>query len=199
MRIDALDGKHTGRACLVVGSAPSVLEEYAEAREHCPDAIVIAVNDAARVVSADYLASLHHELMGAFRKKSLNKEVVTISPQAPLSNADVDVWFTDCNSGATSAYAAVKMARKMGCTPIIMVGCPMDGGGGYVKQADWKDVTVTRERFGHAADVSRQIARYKEELKRHAAEEDVSMVRSMSGYSAGVFGQPDWRKNHGVQ
>lgn len=198
LRIDQLKDTHQGRPCIVVGTAPSALEEYAEASANLQNPVVIAVNDAAAAVNADYLATLHHEAIDQFVAKSLNRNICTICPQAPFAKVNVKHWFTGCNSGATSAWAAVKMAKAMGCSPIIMVGCPMNGGDGYIPQAEWKDTTFMRHRFGHKGGEV-QVSKYQESLKADVDEGGFDMVKSMSGFTAETLGQPDWRKNNGVQ
>lgn len=194
-KIDELVGKHKGETCFVVGSAPCVLDEFSEALAHHPKAVVIAVNDAARLVKADYLASVHPENMAKFKKHSLNQDVVAISGSRVNETFPIDHWFTGANSGATSAYSAAQMARSMGFSLIIFVGCPMTGGDGYHPALDWKDPMMMAGRFGHSAPTHSVARSHKGALRTYFETEDCSMMRSMSGYTAELFGKPEWKGN----
>lgn len=192
-KIDELVGKHKGQTCFVVGSAPCVMDEFNEALAHHPQAIIIAVNDAASLVKADYIASIHIENMPRYKKNSVNPDAVCISGSKVNEYWPVDHWFTGANSGATSAYSAAQMARSMGFEMILMVGCPMTGGDGYYPGLGFKDTMMCYKRFGHS-DPKHSVARaHKGALVDYASTEDCSMIRSMSGFTAEIFGLPEWR------
>lgn len=190
---DELAGKFSGTA-LVCGSSPRLYEELNTALEARSDAHVFALNDAASAVAADYLVSLHHAKMARFRDNSLNEHIITLSGASEDALSDVDYWFTDCNSGGTSAGCAIRIARKMGFEEIILCGCPMRGDDGYFDKPFRKPVKIIEPvRFGHAGRKSAIVKRHQGELVREAERYGLHpYVRSMSGFTAEIFGKPDF-------
>lgn len=184
--------KYSGTV-LICGSAPSLFDEYKLATRKRPEAKVMAINDASQAVWGDFLVSLHPENMERFRKKSLNPLIITMSGQRMEATHAVQVWWPNANSGATSAYSGVQIARQMGFDEIILVGCPMSGGDGYFDdRGDGHKSMMTGVRFGNAAPDHATVKSHQSDLKKRAETEDVSMVRSMSGFTAEIFGQPEF-------
>lgn len=179
-------------AVLVCGSAPCLLSEFEEVKKHRPDSKVIAINEACHGVYADFLVSYHADKFEDFKRESLNPDITTHTGRFPDDkyDAQVDYYWDEIWIGATSAGDAVQIAKKMGFSEIIMVGCPMNGGDGYFKKTDLGGVCP---RFGNPktilSDNKEMILNHKDKLKVLRDKFDFSMVRSMSGYSAEVFGK----------
>lgn len=188
---DELAGKYAGRV-LICGSAPCILMDYAAAKAHWPDAAVIALNDAAQIVWAEFICSIHNEKLEEFKRKSLNKAALTISGGRLREGATLDCWFSQCNSGGTSAGSAIRIAKKMGFNEILLCGCPMTGGDGYFNQAYKEPNKLLPARIGMHKPSDKAVVKHQAHLKQEAAQDDYSMVRSMSGYTKDLFGGPAW-------
>lgn len=186
-----LAGKGDG-SVLVCGSAPCLQADYAAALRARPNAAVIALNDAASVVFADYLVTLHPEDAHKFRANSKNPNIIVLSGQIYNPQHDVNFWFDDCNSGGTSAGSAIKVAKAMGFEEIILCGCPMQGGDGYFDRAPKRHMMA--QRIGDAPSNASIVLGHQQRLEQEAAASDYSMVKSMSGWTAELFGVPAFIK-----
>lgn len=184
-----LAGKYEGTV-LICGSAPSLQDDYAAALRARPNAAVIAINDAASVIFADFLGTLHPEDAHKFRAKSKNTNVQVVSGQLLNPAHDVNCWFDNCNSGGTSAGMAIKVAKAMGFEEIILCGCPMQGGDGYFDRGPRRSLCTSR--FGDLPDTAHVVRGHQQHLMFEANENDYSMVRSMGGWTAELFGLPDF-------
>jgi len=187
--------KHNG-TLYVVGSAPCALDDLAEARRlgriHGWRGKVMAINEAAALVRADFIASLHPEHMARFRKlqqQMFPDSRFTTHAAAPDAYAEaVDFYWRDAHSGATSAFCGVKIGQMMGFTRIILCGCPMTGGDGYaVNTRPSKDAP----RFGFCNPVSSVVRSHRHALDDEAKTSWAKGVYSMSGYSREVLGAPE--------
>lgn len=183
---------------LVLGSAPSLFADKDIALKHRPDAVLIAVNDVARIVYCQHLVSLHAERMGRFRAHSLNPNIITHTGATKRDGCDVDHWHHPIgHSGATSAYSAAEIARDaLGFHEVILAGCPMDGGGGYVKGVPLKTGDNIFSRIGHARKGHMGINAHKRHLKNYAQAGKTKGIYSMSGYSAQILGKPDFMRSN---
>lgn len=184
-------GKHQGQEAIICGSAPCLLDEFNLVRSHRPNSIVFAVNDAAAAVEAHYLATLEPRKVGIFKEKSLNKNIITLSGKN-IPNCGFDYFIEGCLTNATSTYSAVMMARLMGFKEIIICGAPMDASGGYFFRPANLATFFKMMSFGDAPAESAMMRRYRDTLLKASQEEDVSMVRSCSGFTAEVFGKPEF-------
>lgn len=187
-----------GGTVLVCGSAPCLIGEFEEARKHRPESKVIAINEACSGVWADFLVSYHAEKFDSFKKISLNPNITTHTGKGykdEMEEAQIDYRWEEIWIGATSAGDAIQIARKMGFSEIIMVGCPMNGGDGYFKKTDLGGICprfgAPKTLLGESRDM---VQNHKNKLRVLKDKVDLSMVRSMSGYSAEVFGKPEWSK-----
>lgn len=189
--VDELAGRFSGPA-LVCGSAPCFFRELDTALRHRPDAKIIAINDVAGAFLADFLISIHAEKMADFRKKSLNAEVITLSGGLYDASHDVDFWFSGCNSGGTTAGSAIKVARKMGFDEIILCGCPLTGGDGYFDRPAKPTQFLMQKRFGDASPRSSSVVAHQMNLRYEMEGNGYDMVKSMSGFTAELFGKPDF-------
>lgn len=188
-----LAGKYEGTV-LICGSAPCLFDDYQEALKQRPNAEVIAINDAASVITADFLATLHPEDARHFRAKSKYNNILVISGQLYNPEYDVTFWFDNCNSGGTTAGSAIKMARAMGFEEIILCGCPLDGGDGYFDAKPKANKFGMSTRFGNAPGDSRVVKTHQARLCQEAHEGGYDNVRSMSGFTRQFFGAPEFIK-----
>ena len=189
-----LAGKYTGTA-LVCGSAPCLYKDIEEAMEHVENPYVMALNDAARVIHADGIATLHPEKMRWFKQASKNPEAKGHCSAHKHSDdwADhVDYWWPDCQSGATSAFSAVKILQKMGFDQIILCGCPLSGGG-YGEGMEGFDCTHEK-RIGHVPPEGKLMRAHRNNLAEEVGTGQIiaDKVKSMSGWTAEKFGKPAW-------
>ena len=179
---------------VICGSAPSLLDEYEKVMDNRPDAKVMAINEAVSGVWADYLISYHAEKFDYFKGISLNPNITSHTAKGyreELEEAQIDYRWEGIKLGATSAGDAIQIAKQMGFTEIILVGCPMNGGDGYFNNTSLQSDGCPR--FGAPlADSNRDmVTNHKKGLMDLKQSSDFNMVWSMSGYSAEVFGK--WR------
>lgn len=188
-----LAGKYDGTV-IICGSAPSILDDrhdilYSLAALNRPLPMHIALNDAAAIVPAEFIVTAHPEKSERFKQNSSNPYALVLSGQA-VGDFPVDCWFTDCNSGGTSAGMAIKIAKKLGFSEIILAGCPMNGGDGYYNSPPKPNRFGMTERIGNARADSTTVQSHRKHLMFEAANSDYSMVKSMSGWTAEQFGRP---------
>lgn len=189
--VDELANKYSGPV-LVCGSAPCLFRDMDKALRARPDATIIAINDVAGYINAEFVTSIHCEKMQEFRAKSINKKIKTLSGGIYNAACDVDHWFSSCNSGGTSAGSALKIARKMGFDEIILCGCPMNGGDGYFYRRAKPTQFLMQKRFGDASPRSSSVVAHQMNLRYEMEGNGYNMVKSMSGFTAELFGKPDF-------
>lgn len=193
---DTFQQTFEGRTALICGSAPCLLQDLEEALKNRPDAVIFAINDAAAYVHADFLVTLHPEKGEIFKNKSQNAEAPLFTgakPSKQWHTYPADYWFSNAASGATSAYSAVQIARKLKFCEIILCGCPMQGGDGYIDGSKHNESLGMGVRVGHAGPKHAVTRAHKTNLDEYARTEDCSMVSSMSGYTKQLFGGPAWQ------
>ena len=142
-------------------------------------------------IGADFLSSYHAEKFPEFKRKSSNKDVVTLTAKGFRSDGedkDIDYRFDGVTIGATSCGDAVQIATQMGFSEIIMVGAPMDGGTGY-----FNETTMFEEgchRFGSEGYTDNILMNHKILT---SLVDVLPNVRSMSGFTRKIFGGPHWQ------
>lgn len=191
-----LASQHLPDEVLICGSAPGLLENFEQARRAMPDALVIAVNESATVVRADFLITQHPEKASWFRGGSLNPDVVvhTAKPRQRASQPGIDVYWPDCITLATSGGSAIAMALSMGFKKIVLCGMPMNGGDGYFQGASLRQ---DEPRFGMESPESDYIRNYQQKLMEFTQTnpDALARVRSMSGFTRRLFGPPAWDRS----
>jgi hypothetical protein len=90
-------------------------------------------------------------------------------------------------SAATSAWTAVRIARAMGYTEIILCGCPLDPTG-YFNPEDTHRFSHDCPRVGLDPE-SGIVMRYRSQFATNAKAEGKG-VFSMSGYTLSLLGPP---------
>lgn len=153
---------------IVLGGAPSVWGEAAEAqaflgnRRHLVAAANLAgIHWAGRL---DGLASLHTDLIGGWiAQRCGNKDVRLFTPDVVPER-----W-----PGSSGLYAAQIALFEMGASGVILCGVPMDSEAGhFTGRTPWESTTSYRQAFAQTLP------------------EIGGRVRSMSGWTAELFGRP---------
>lgn len=178
---------------LICGSAPALLEEFDASTIRMPEASVIAVNESARVIHADFLMTQHPEKAERFRKLSRNPGIIvhTGKPRERALQPGIHVYWPGCVTLATSGGSAIAIALRMGFERILLCGMPMNGGDGYFKQSA---VQQDEPRFGLESPDSEYIRGYQNKLIEFTEKqpEALERVRSLSGFTRDLFGAPEW-------
>lgn len=197
-------------ALLVCGSAPCVHADLAAAKALYPVHEVMTINGACTVVpEAQHMLCGHTAL-----SEDWVKERKRVYPDRPIRvhaghlvrhwnkhklYPSVTDWWLDVSSGATSAGKAALIGLRMGFSPVILCGCPMDGGGYVGGEAIVPhDPGCARVGFDKNQN-NRIIARYRERMAELALGYFAGVVFSMSGYSRRVLGAPPAISEYGVK
>lgn len=197
---------YEGETAIICGSAPCLVKEYEKVvnwlRQRKVKFKVIGINEAVKRIYCDFLMSYHAEKIDSFKKRSLNKDIEThTSNPLPFSNKEilskVDYVWKGIFIGATSAGDAIQICDKMGFDEIIMVGCPMNGGDGYFYAPKAQENVDGCPRFGNLNKDNGFIKSHQKKLIQLKEKMDISKVRSMSGFSASVFGKPNLEVDNG--
>lgn len=191
--VDWLAGQNVPVNAVICGSAPCLLEDYKTAASQMKDAVVLVINEAGSIIPGQHLMTQHPEKADWFRQRSLNQEIIvhTAKNRERAEQANVDVYWPDCVTLATSGGSAIAIALQMGFERILLCGMPMNGGDGYFTgSARHRD----EPRFGLEQADSEYIRNYQQHLVRFAESQPQSFerVRSCSGFTRELFGAPGW-------
>lgn len=187
--------RHQG-TLLVVGSGPTLYDDYERAAAAFPDSWIMAINDVAGVLVANFVVSLEHERMAYFRELQLSLwENFTTHCGLNLLNGQeyyqfpaVDYWWQGAHCPATSAWGGVRIGKMMGFEQIILCGCPLNGGDGYAIDVSQTPQRPGEQRLGHMQGGG-LLATYQEMIQLYAQKEGEN-VYSMSGFTREVLGEP---------
>lgn len=162
----------------ILGGAEGVWQEIGALQHMVRPDIIIATNDAGAhyIGHIDHWVTLHPEKMAAWWDQRLRAGLPppgqvwfhrAASREFVLPHLHTPEW------GGSSGLFAVKVAMEIGCEKIILCGIPMEGTPHFHVPAPLKGVGRYRraweERVGQLAE----------------------NVRSMSGWTAQLLGQPD--------
>lgn len=175
----------------VVGSAPCLTADLNIAKGLRPYHYIMAINDAARWIPADFVFSYHAEKMPEFAagQRRFHKDFTTHSDARKQSRCRdlVEYFWHDLQLGATSAVAGAHAGLHMGFQEVILCGCPMNGGDGYAGPT--APNTTAEPRFGFTQPGRRLIQSNQTGLRRFATI-GKDRVFSLSGFSEQVLGRP---------
>lgn len=129
--------RHSGPV-LVCGSAWCLLDDVRAAEDRFPDAAVIAVNGAAGEIKARLLFTLHPAKMPVWAARQRERFGSGFSTHTAQSRHALDkpravpqgaeyVWSFPGGQG-TSAWAARRLARILGFSPVVLCGVPLSPG-----------------------------------------------------------------------
>ncbi len=173
------------QVCLIIGCHPCWEKDYAEAKVHYPEHKICAVNYAAELIKADYIATSHASYLYQF--VNIHKRIHGTVPELyakvlEMSELENVTYLNLDTHGGSGVFGAAAMVH-IGFDLAIMCGCPLDGSGGYAQtifdENNWHvDVSHPRIRKWHQGMVEFRDTR--PDLS--------SKMRSMSGSSKEIFG-----------
>lgn len=175
-----LIGSLAGLPVLVVGSAETFLEEYAQMRQALPHAVVFAVNDAIPYLPVvHYAISLHADKLVHW--SGLRTYDAHVTPWKTMSRTTEDgkidyLWQIQPQFGL-SGYFAMQIALIMGAGLIVLCGCPGDRTRRFFDRASRTDTDY--QTHGVREQLLAEVKRVSE-LR--------AKVRSCSGWTKEVFG-----------
>lgn len=171
---------------MVCGNGWPLHEDLARARGIYPAAPVIAVNDAAHFVPADFLFSKHREKLAgwAAAQRQAFQTTFTVHSGVPWPHRKredfpaVQYWWPGANNGGSSGWCAARLAWMMGFRRIVLCGVPI-APGPYSDGSEGKD--------WHSGNVDQFAA-----LRRFITNEKWlhPFVSSMSGWTLELLGPP---------
>lgn len=166
-----------GVTALILGGAPSVWSdlERAKALTAGLDTIIVATNDAGWLYEGriDAWATLHPEKFADWRERRASKGLNTDYRAFAHRSADGVESYPHGTTGSSGLFAAEVAIRELGASGAILCGVPMEREAGHIVQSgEWK-----------------MAEKYKPAWL--AAKEAGLPVRSMSGWTARLFGYPD--------
>lgn len=174
---------------LCVGGAPTVWKELEAAKALVGDRahVVIVTNHAGRFYEGDIDAwvTLHPELFEPWRDeraaKRLNTDYRSLVYDGRKKVADTEAYRQRWN-GSSGLFAAQLALDAMGCGGVILCGVPLEREAGHF----------------HAPGLWHMADHYRDGMRQAKAEG--AQVRSMSGWTADLFGRPDeeWLAGLGI-
>lgn len=183
-------------ACIILGTHPCWEEDLAGALSKYPDAKICGVNEAPKLMKCDHLATCHGDKIDKFVK--LHEERYPDSPRPMIhlrdnmtckqsEHIDHIKWPVRTMAGS-GPFAAAAMVM-MGYDPVIMCGCPMDGGGGYAFDDTHKS-TRYDPRIGYESGEHNMIRSWHRCMKlfKEQFPDMAANIRSMSGVTKEIFG-----------
>lgn len=193
--IPAYPHEHAGTA-IVLGSAACAPDDLNHARILRPTATIIAVNDAAKYLPVEHVYSLHVEQLEGwaryqlehFGRRALVHASERVNKRQDRSDFPwVDYWWVGTHCGATSAWAAMRMAKLMGFDEVVLAGCPLIGEGGYCVTPTPNDETKS---VGRVDADDPMVQRYRRRMAEYVEEGEGAGVLSMSGWTRELLGAP---------
>ena len=192
-------------ALLVVGSAPCLHDDMKAAFDLYPDAHVMLVNGACVAVEeAEHVLAGHREKAEYFAEARrtafpfalpwrLHANGHKLDAQRKAATPSVtDWWDWSVSTGATSIGKGARIGLRMGYSPIILCGAPMDGSGYFPGESVvGREIRHLCRRVGDPAQQDhRTIVGYRNKFARLAADEFKGKVFSMSGFTRECLGSP---------
>lgn len=168
---------------LCLGGGRNVWADYARAREMVGPHMVVACNFSGIAFdgSLDAWVTLHPDRLEGWMKdravRGLNMDFRTFAHEAGADEVVAQRW-----DGSSGLYMAEVALEQMGATGAILCGVPMEAESGHI---DAPGLWVVRDRYRKGFG---------------AAKADAANIRSMSGWTAELFGEPDveWLRECGV-
>ena len=125
---------HYSGPVLVCGSAACLYDDIEQARDRYPDTPIIAVNGAAKLVSAIAIYTKHPERFISRRWLEAQRfffgdgASVHADVRATSRPVCVEYWWSGLWGGGSSAWDARKLASALGFELVILCGCPLVAG-----------------------------------------------------------------------
>lgn len=183
---------------LVVGSAPCLYEDYANALALRPDADTLLINEAGGAIEkAQHLLAGHADkaaLFLAYRREKFPNALPVFVHATWRDGMRIPAcvshkWSKKMVDGGTSAWKAARIGLAMGYDEIILCGCPLEASGYFNP--------LETDRFKHDCarigidSASAMFSVYREQFARRAKERpEAKQVKSMSGFTRDCLGAP---------
>ena len=182
---------HLGLPAVVCGGASGVFSEYeAVLKTHGESLVVFAANDVGMYLPVlHHWCSLHTDNLGAW--KAVRWLHARERENTVYHGVDKRPFIDHCWEGLTplfclSGFFAMQLAWIMGCSPIILAGCPSDSTPRFFECAPRQNFAYG----GGASDTDNGVRRQLiDEMTR--VPQFRAVVRSMSGWTRDFFGGPD--------
>lgn len=183
--INSLDGQ----PAIVCGSAEGVFQEFDFAYSKYPDAKVFAANDVGMYIpELDHWVSLHGDCMQYWkylrkihRQYEDKKHKVTWTHVYDEKDIADYHWQDLSPIHALSGFFAMQVAWIMGCSPIILVGCPADTTRNFYRLA-------ARAEYGGEKTPGGKGLRAQIKNEMYRLPDFRASVRSTSGWTKEFFG-----------
>lgn len=177
------------KPAVVVGSARGVFDELEIVRSiYGPDDLVVyGVNDVGMYLhKLDHWVSLHGDNLAAWKNvrwlHDIHPSSTKVHTYTQRESADYN-WLFLTPLLALSGYFAMQIAYLMGCSPIILTGCPGDGTPRFFEHH-------RRDGFSYGNGVGPSDKGIKSQIVGEMARlpKFMDKVRSMSGWTRDFFG-----------
>jgi hypothetical protein len=181
---------------LIVGTHPCWKEDLEAALAIYPDADLIAVNEAVRLVKAKHLVTAHdedlHKFVAAHKETWGNDLPMIHVSDGQVTDNGIPKYIWPALVGGGSGPLAAAIALKIGYQLAVLCGCPLNGGGGYAFDTDDKGGFLN-PRVGFVSGRHNMIHCWHNQLRTmKAAEPEIAnKIRSMSGFTKELFGGLD--------
>lgn len=193
------------RVMIAVGSAPCLHEDLEKALRLHPAAAVMLINGACTSIEhAEHVLAGHTakaEQFAAARREAFpnaapwrlhaNWTSKRLVPKHEYPSV-TDWWGPDVSTGATSAGKAARIGFHLGFEFVILAGCPLDGSGYSIDEAQVPHDPACI-RVGNPdpkVQKAKILQRYRDSMTRLAKSDFKGRVFSMSGFTKKVLGAP---------
>lgn len=186
-----LIGTLAGRPAAVCGNAAGVFDEVQVCRDRFGlDLVILGVNDVGMYLDRmDHWVSLHGDKLDPWKTvrwaHGKGGDDVQIHSCAAYPSVQWE-WNLLTPIFALSGYFALQIAWVMGCTPIILCGCPGSAARRFFEAAPRRDFS-----YGGGANGSDKGTRQQLVAEMARLPELKAAVRSMSGWTREFFGSLD--------
>lgn len=188
--VHSLINCYVAHSAIVVGSGKGVFEELKLAKSKVDDPIIIAANDVGMFISdLDHWVSLHGTLFPGWETvrwyRSVNQDKAVKTHTCNHDDGADFHWSQLTPQFALSGYFAMQIALIMGCSPIILAGCPGDATPRF-----FESETPGPFKYGGGSTTGDKGVRLQilDEVKRVPLLKE--RVRAMSGFNKELFGAP---------
>lgn len=191
--------RYDNRPAIVVGSHPCWQEDVLGAVEQLDQQpVIFGCNTSGALVEADHMVTWHVEKHEGYKKmyhdrwghSTIWHTGIRKSPSTNTRNSKrVDYLWKIGPIGGTSGWLAARVAKRMGCYPVILCGSPIDGDGGrVVSLPSEKDYWLT---------MNHGVPAWRRHIMEHCSAQDREGIFSMSGWTREVLGYPFKELNYG--
>lgn len=185
--LSALRPDTGNKVLLIIGDGANVLEDLRKFLDLKVQADIMCINYSVKLVS-DFL-TIHHYIAGDSHTKTMQKVAEDLGPPTVRhcwnqNSKNFDVrWGRNSSKPwtGTTANLGIKIGISLGYLKMVMAGCPMDNSGNwYTRNISDEDVKKNKDHTWH-------LWKWTEIASRPIS----AFIRSMSGKTADLLGEPD--------